>query len=436
MSQIEASVLTFEDGNELVIVDADARRRLDEIDQAGGITGADGKSAYQIAVDNGFTGSEAQWLESLHGADGKNYGIVVDGSVDHVLELKNSEVDQLQSESEIHWHYDEVGPMMEVAESYLNVAYDPNDYITYRTQTGLFSENVYYQGEKAIVCSMIQEACLYGIYYENSRYVQNVNERSLWGFVTDGTGEYASKTQSGFMDDYLIAANLARYFYDHGWLHEFHADRPYEIKPGDQLFYTSDANHWRNISHCSICVRAYEDSYTMLEATSIGTNKHPRLIPYVDEDNNTFEYAGVGIRTLKYTERAPVYYARVPLTPARYKSIEIQAPQGSFTGSFDTSTKVVAAKSYANENLPVGLYSVRFVDNGTSPSGRIKVSYGNELYKEFPAQKVGKVIDIVFHAELPIVGIDFIVDKNTSESSTAYDVSDITVAKGYRPLSA
>lgn len=31
----------------------------------------DGLSAYQIAVDNGFTGTEAEWLASLKGADGK-----------------------------------------------------------------------------------------------------------------------------------------------------------------------------------------------------------------------------------------------------------------------------------------------------------------------------------------------------------------------------
>lgn len=32
-----------------------------------GPTGADGKSAYQIAVDNGFVGTQAEWLESLKG---------------------------------------------------------------------------------------------------------------------------------------------------------------------------------------------------------------------------------------------------------------------------------------------------------------------------------------------------------------------------------
>lgn len=32
--------------------------------------GQDGKSAYQVAVDNGFEGTEEEWLESLKGEDG------------------------------------------------------------------------------------------------------------------------------------------------------------------------------------------------------------------------------------------------------------------------------------------------------------------------------------------------------------------------------
>lgn len=37
-----------------------------------GTKGEDGKSAYQIALDEGFEGSEADWLASLKGADGRN----------------------------------------------------------------------------------------------------------------------------------------------------------------------------------------------------------------------------------------------------------------------------------------------------------------------------------------------------------------------------
>ena len=40
------------------------------------VFGSPGKSAYQVAVDNGFEGSAIQWLESLvgpKGKDGKDY---------------------------------------------------------------------------------------------------------------------------------------------------------------------------------------------------------------------------------------------------------------------------------------------------------------------------------------------------------------------------
>lgn len=38
----------------------------------GGFKGERGYSAYEIAVKNGFTGTEEEWLQSLHGKDGKN----------------------------------------------------------------------------------------------------------------------------------------------------------------------------------------------------------------------------------------------------------------------------------------------------------------------------------------------------------------------------
>lgn len=53
-----------------------------------GMRGENGDSAYELAVELGFEGTEQEWLDSLHGKDGKNYGIVVDGSEDHILELK------------------------------------------------------------------------------------------------------------------------------------------------------------------------------------------------------------------------------------------------------------------------------------------------------------------------------------------------------------
>ena len=40
--------------------------------QAVGTGGENGLSAYEIAVKNGFEGTEQEWLESLHGEDGKD----------------------------------------------------------------------------------------------------------------------------------------------------------------------------------------------------------------------------------------------------------------------------------------------------------------------------------------------------------------------------
>lgn len=37
----------------------------------GALKGKDGKSAYQIAVDNGFVGTEQEWLASLKGEPGE-----------------------------------------------------------------------------------------------------------------------------------------------------------------------------------------------------------------------------------------------------------------------------------------------------------------------------------------------------------------------------
>ena len=44
---------------------------IDNGELGGGGSGTDGKSAYEIAVDNGFVGTETEWLESLKGEQGE-----------------------------------------------------------------------------------------------------------------------------------------------------------------------------------------------------------------------------------------------------------------------------------------------------------------------------------------------------------------------------
>lgn len=52
-----------------------------------GVSGEPGKSAYEIAVDNGFEGTEEEWLESLKGEDGKDGKSITKLKVDENYDL-------------------------------------------------------------------------------------------------------------------------------------------------------------------------------------------------------------------------------------------------------------------------------------------------------------------------------------------------------------
>lgn len=55
-----------------------------------GESGNDGKSAYEVAVENGYKGTEAEWLISLVGENGKDgksaYELAVEGGYKGTLE--------------------------------------------------------------------------------------------------------------------------------------------------------------------------------------------------------------------------------------------------------------------------------------------------------------------------------------------------------------
>ena len=74
--------------------------------------GDPGKSAYEIAVDNGYAGTEEEWLESLHGADGKDGK---DGITPDMSEYpKTSEVTTIVQE--------QIAPVVEESHSHDNKA--------------------------------------------------------------------------------------------------------------------------------------------------------------------------------------------------------------------------------------------------------------------------------------------------------------------------
>lgn len=58
----------------------------------GAIKGEDGKSAYQIAVENGFEGTEEEWLDSLKGKNGTDY-ILTDVDKSEIADIVTSGFD-------------------------------------------------------------------------------------------------------------------------------------------------------------------------------------------------------------------------------------------------------------------------------------------------------------------------------------------------------
>ena len=55
-----------------------------------GKDGDDGKSAYEVAVDNGFVGTEAEWLASLKGENEIN-----DSTVSNISTYSSAKIEQL-----------------------------------------------------------------------------------------------------------------------------------------------------------------------------------------------------------------------------------------------------------------------------------------------------------------------------------------------------
>ena len=175
---------------------------------------------------------------------------------------------------------DPVAAIMKIAESYFDVAYDPDDHLVYVSEHGPFSSVVVeddydysaYQeeteghgtvrGKKAIVCSQFSQVLIAGIDYANSRFVtgnESYNRPCWWGFVSDGTGNYVNDAKGAepgsdadseeydpdeahgsawreYGKDYMSAGQQYQYFLDKGLFHPFDADHN-DMKPGDLVYF-------------------------------------------------------------------------------------------------------------------------------------------------------------------------------------------------------
>ena len=74
---------------------AQGERGIQGLPGKDGAKGADGKSAYEVAVSNGFVGNEAAWLKSLKGEKGDKGDAGAGGSGDSALQLRIAALEQV-----------------------------------------------------------------------------------------------------------------------------------------------------------------------------------------------------------------------------------------------------------------------------------------------------------------------------------------------------
>lgn len=360
-------------------------------------------------------------------------------------------------------HYDSVGALVSIAESYFDVAYNPDDQMVYHSRHGLFApelttpmdkddyylddegykldadgERIYINGVpqlgvkakdvKAIVCSQFEQACIGAISYNNSRYVCRDNKALGWGFVSDGTGVY-NYTYPEYTDDEklfddemppvndnMTACEQAKYFEAKGMLNTFDVNRV-GLKAGDLLFFTDDTSdeniYYRKITHVGICLGADRYRFTMMHSTP----KYKRLL-----DNL---YTGVMVASYMYTSKAPAFYVHSPIN-AEYTSSLVDSLQLKKDGKYGVNVNSIYIGEFNfDDHLQRGFYTLQYEDCGDSPIGYIYVTYETGTEKVIEAVKYngvknGNIIQVVFYAEMPISSIQMrVANGKTYKSSWA-----------------
>lgn len=297
-----------------------------------------------------------------------------------------------------------VGAIIKVAESYFDVAYNPDDSLIYKSTHGLFTDLIDpFSGKKSIVCSQFTQACLSGIAYKNSRYVKGVNSKNdsyFWGWKNkylSANGQYNYFRLKGVMNDYANADN--------------------NILPGDLLFFDTKDNGITSIDHVGICVRVEDNTLTIIHSTD---NKK-RLI-----DGNLTGIVCEQINISKYPVVGYVHAADIIKTPVDYSNTMIYNPELKKSIKYNASTVYVASAVFENP-IKRGFYTVNMDVEGCD--GYIKVFYENGTQVNYQTKTAAGTTSIVFYAEMPVKKIDFRLSNGKLNSS--YMVSNLLIYKGY-----
>lgn len=385
-------------------------------------------------------------------------------------------------ETEIETHTDGVGALVNIAESYFDVVYNPEDMMVYFSRHGLFSpqyccmvdEDGYVldddgyrlngsrervldengkpilgknpQPTKAIVCSQFEQACIAGISYENSRYVtkDNRNRGYSWGFVSDGSGVYdqtynytlTNDADETSLNDYMTACEQARYFENKGMLHTFD-ERRNGLKPGDLIFFDDPEMdekdkpyYYRQIVHVGICLTVGEQDYTMMHS-SPGLERREMV------GSDKKKEAGIFVGHYLYQTKRPAYFVHSPIS-AEYTSKRLSTITRKRRGNYGNSNSIFLGEfkfGGDEECLERGFYTIQFDDKGDSLNVYAIVTYdavdaqGNALKDvNYFGAKNGDLGQIVFYAEFPVKNIIVRVSRGQY-----YDNTWVKLYRGYHP---
>lgn len=215
---------------------------------------------------------------------------------------------------------DPVTAMVDVAESYFNVAYDPNDLINYKSYYGLYGINTEFEGVKMIQCTELLYALLTGTYYQSSRYVTGKNGNnypSTWGWSTDGSGEQYSppkNTNEGYIySDYLQAQFMAKYFDAKGLLSKYSPDHN-NLHVGDLLFVGNETNNpsnYKGIAHAALVVMLGNNGFYTID----GGKDVDRIVA----DGKS----AISVQFWSYSTDSSYYYVSCPLGTVT-SSVEVE----------------------------------------------------------------------------------------------------------------
>lgn len=336
--------------------------------------------------------------------------------------VTRSEYQELLSDKRHRTERGVMGAMLEIAETYFNIAYSPNDTILYRTLHGIYTEPEYddetYGLVKATVCSQFSQSIINGIAYENSRYVQDKNVPSWWGYIFD------SSTSAEFIEGgrgYLQADQQAKYCAEKGWLVPF--DRNHNnMKPGDMVFWADIEEHpdrYLGVVHCGICLDVYDDRATYI---------HSGWDVAKPSSEGDYSEAGIDVFTWSYNSYAPSHYARIPIIPSDYSVDLINENKTRYSGTYSGSSAYIESFNFSKNPLPIGFYSIIWNDKGNGLEPYVKINPSGMNVNLTP-HKVGSKCYIVFYAKEPIVEIDL----RTSQGTT-YDVDYFALFKGYKTI--